>query len=652
MTKPHSPAAFASGLTSGAVGSAPSPARERRSVRGHLGALAQHRSRLVASAMASVMVAAGWAGTAEASASHIATSKSSTSTTTTFTFGREGSLLTNSLNIYNPNWVQWLTNVSLMQLAFQKPASLSGYYPELASSITQSGQTITVTLQRNEDWTDNKPVTSKDVLDAFLIDGVQGGNAIWSHLGRVTTPSADKIVFAIKGSYPADQLIGDIDEIIPVPASVYGTLLPAGLEGELFTYYSLASSNPKGYTSTSTGKAVATLDKKIIDFSPKSLLSDGPYSLESINTSEILVQKWDGFWDASAFKVPQMRFVILGSNDALYPAMLNGEFDETLVSLPKLITEEVLKHKNLDVFQSGLDTTVYGLFFNNAKYPFNITGVRQSIAEMINRASLVQEVWGDFAHGAGGATALTYPSPISPVVQDGVLTKTQLKSLSTYSYNVGAGFASLEKLGFQYSSSGWTMPNGQPFDATIVVPSGWSDNDLAAVYLADLLNGLGIHTQVEEPEYAQFYSEMTGGNFDLTFFWTSCCLITNPLEELTLPLNDYDYSSSTLPGLGVGPTANVPGLGTVNIPATISQEAANVPTGTAQFSQIVYDWVHWFNQQLPVYDIADEADNLSVRNTTRFTDWPASGSPLYEVQTQGSQGVITLAMQEGFIRPH
>lgn len=606
--------------------------------------------RLVATALASLMTVGSWAGTAQA-ATHVDRASSRASTVTTFTFGREGSLLTNSFNFFNPDWVQWLTNVSVMQLAFQKPGTLSAYYPELAKSITQSGASIIVTLQNSDKWTDNKVVTSQDVLDAFLIDGVQGGNPIWSHLSSVVTPNSHQIVFTMKPGYPSKQLFPEIDEIVPVPASVYGRLLPSDIQTELLSYYALANNDPSGVANTSIGKKVATLDKKIIDFSPKSLVSDGPYELESINTSEILVKKWDGFWDARAFKIPYLRFVVLGSNDAVYPAMLNGEFDETLVSLPKLIIQEALKHKDLTVFQSGLDTTVYGLFFNTAKYPFTLTGVRQAIAEMIDRSALVDDVWGQFPHGAGGANPLAYPSPISPTIQASVLTKAEIASLNAYTYSVANATATLDKLGFKKTSSGWMMPNGQPFDTTIVVPSGWSDNDLAAVYLGSLLGGLGIRTQVEEPEYDQFYTELTGGNFDLSFFWTSCCLITNPLQELALPLDDYDYSTSSLPGLGVGPVADVPGLGKVNIPDTVTQEANNVPTGTAQFSQIVYDWVHWFNETLPVYDVADEADNLSVYNNSRFTDWPASNSPLYEVQTQGSQGVMILAMQQGYIQP-
>jgi peptide/nickel transport system substrate-binding protein len=570
---------------------------------------------------------------------------------TIFTFGREGSLLTRSLNLYNPNWVQFLTNVSLMQLAFPYPFSLSRYYPELAKSVRQSGASIIVTLQSGERWTDNKPVTSQDVVDAFLIDGVGGGNSVWVHLSSVVAPNPRQVVFTMKPGYPARQLIPDIDSIIPVPAAVYGKLLPPNLQTDLLADYDLYNQNPSAASSSSVGKRLAQLNQKIIDFNPSTLVSDGPYRLTSINTSEILLQKWDGFWAAKEFAIPTIRFVVLGSNDAVYPAMLNGEFDETLVGMPKLIIEQAERHRNLTVFQSGLSTTVTGLFFNTAKYPFNMTGVRQAIAEMINRQAFVSDVWGTFTHGAGGALPLEYPSPISPTVQDHTLTKAEIKTLNPYNYNLSAATAMLEKLGFTRTNGGWLMPNGQPFDATIVVPSGWSDNDLAAVYLATLLTGLGIRTQVSEPEYEQFYSDLTGGNFDLTYFWTSCCLITNPLQELTLPLENYDYSSSSEPGLGVGPVADIPGIGTVNIPQAIAQEASDVPTGTPEFARLVYDWVRWFNATLPVYDIAAQPDNLSVYNDSRFTDWPPLNSAIYETQTQGSQGVMILAMQEGYIRP-
>lgn len=568
----------------------------------------------------------------------------------TFTFGRQGSLLTHSLNPYNPNWVSFLSNVSFMQLAFAHPFSLTEYYPELARNVAMNGASVIVTLQNKEEWSDGKPLTSQDVMDAFLIDGVEGGNPIWSHLSSVVAPNAHQIVFTMKPGFPTKQLLPDIDSIQPVPAAIYGSLLPANLQTELLSDYALTAKSPSTAASSPVGKALAALDKKIIAFTPPTFLSDGPYSLVSLNTSEILLRKWDGFWDASQFKIPQLRFIVLGSNNAVYPAMLDGEFDETLVGMPKLIVEQTETHKDLTVFQNGDGTTVKGLFFNTRTYPFSIPGVRQAIAEMINREELVDDVWGVFSHGGGGAQPLAYPSPISPTIQAHYLTKAQVASLNPYNYNPGAADKALDGLGFKKTSSGWLMPNGKPFDVSLMAPSGWSGPDLASVYLGTLLNGLGIHTSVTEPEYEEFYSDLTGGNFDMIYFWTSCCEITNPLEELTLPLDDYNYSSPSQPGLGIGPVATVPGIGRVNIPETISSEANNMPIGTPQFDQTVYDWVRWFNATLPVYDIGYQTA-FSVYDNSRFTDWPPLNSPIYRTYTNGSQGVMILAMQLGYIVP-
>ncbi|MHB2027287.1 MAG: ABC transporter substrate-binding protein [Acidimicrobiales bacterium] len=568
-------------------------------------------------------------------------------TNQTFVFGRQGSLLTRSYNPFNPNWVQYLSNTALMQLAFDKPFSLTGYYPELAKSIIVKGHDVVVTLQ-NDKWTNSKPVTSTDVLDAFLIEGAGGGNNIWINLTNVTTPNAHEIVFALSPKEPPDQLLASIDTIIPVPASTYGHLLPKNLKSALLTNYAIYSRvSAKAASASASGKEIAAVDKKVVAFSPSTFLSDGPYRMTAVNTSEIRMRKWNGFWDSSKFTIKYVEFHVLGSNNAVYPAMLNGQFDETLVGMPRLIVQQATKTPHLTLFSNGDGTTVKGLFFNERQYPFSIPGVRQAIAEMINRPAMVSDVWGTFPHGAGGADVMKYPMPISPTIAAGYLTTKQLATLNTYSYNVAKATSTLKGLGFTKGGSGWIMPNGKPFTATIEAPSGWSGPDLASEYLSTLFTSLGIQTQVVEPQYAQFYSDLTGGTFDLIYFWTSCCEITNPMNELTLPLSDYN-SSVTQPGIGIGPVVNVPGLGSVNVAQAITKDSATLFPGTPSFDRVLYDWVHWFNATLPVLDIANQRA-FSVYDNSRFIDWPPFGSPVLSTYTQGSQGQEILAMQEGYI---
>jgi len=613
--------------------------------------LQRTRARLAGAMVASLLLVGVGVTTSHPSASINAAARRASSSTAVFTFGRQGSLLTRSINIFNPNYVDFLNNVAMMQLAFDYPLSLTKFYPELAKSMTISGQQIKVTLQSNDEWTNHTRVTSQSVMAAFMIEGISGGNNVWMDLENVTTPTPTEIVFTVKSGFEPVQLLTSIATIIPVPGGVYDDLLPGGIKATLLSYYSLYDRSPAEAAKSAQGKELAALDKKIVAFTPKQFVSDGPYRLESMNTSEILLHKWKGFWDARQFKIPTVVFEVLGSNSDVYPAMLDDQFDETLVGMPKLIAQEVSNTPYLHLVQNGDGTTVKGIFFNTKSYPFTMLGVRKALAEVINRSSLVQDVWGVFKSGAGGAKVVQYPSPISPTIEAHYLTKAQIHSLNPYRYNVSKATATLKHLGFHRSSSGgWIMPNGKPFDVTILAPSGWSGPDLASIYLETALGHYGIKTQAVQPSYEEFYSEFTGGQFQLAYFWSSCCEITNPLDELTLPFDDYDYSSPTEPGTGLGPVATIPGIGKVNVPATITKEAADVPVGSPEMSKLVYDWVRFANAQLPVYDIGFQTA-FSEYSTKRFTDFPPNNSPIWRTYTQGSQGVLILAMQEGYIHP-
>lgn len=631
---------------------APDAQKPRPGLRPRVGRL---RATIAAVGVGSLMLASSVAAGASSNPHKSVASRSvASASSATFTFGRSGTMLTRSFNPFNPNWVSYLNNVSLMQLAFAHPLSLNQYYPELAKLISVKGPVITVTLQNDDKWTNGTPVTSRDVLDAFLIGGIGGGNSIWAELKSVTTPNAHQIVFTLKPGLPPKQVLNAVFFIMPVPASQYSNLLPANVQSELFSYYAIYDTSPSAASKSPVGKALSSLDTKIIDYVPSQFLGDGPYRYVASTTTEILLSKWNGFWDAKMFKIPNMKFTVLGSNNDVYPAMLSNAFDETLVGMPKLIVEQALKNPHITLFKNGDGITTKALIYNSKQYPFNILKVRQALAEMINRPALVSAVWGTFKDGIGGAESLKYPSPVPPSVMSQDLTKTQIASLNPYNYNLAQATSMLESAGFKKTSSGWVMPNGQPFSFTIMAPSGWSGPDLAGVYLETLFGGLGIHVSVVEPEYSAFSTDLSSGKFDTAYFWTSCCLITNALDELELPLanaaTNFGGNGGPGTGIGVGPTADIPGIGTVNVANAIRTEAASVPEGSQKFDTLVYDWVSWFNKTLPAYNIGLQTA-FSAYDTLRFTDWPPLDSPYNRIAAQGSQGQQILAMQEGYIVP-
>jgi DNA-binding transcriptional regulator YhcF (GntR family) len=86
-------------------------------------------------------------------------------------------------------------------------------------------------------------------------------------------------------------------------------------------------------------------------------------------------------------------------------------------------------------------------------------------------------------------------------------------------------------------------------------------------------------------------------------------------------------------GTGFGPKMNVPGLGKVDIPSTIDQQAEQVGPGT-QMKQLVWDWPRLVNQQVPYLTYATKVYQFP-HSSQRFTNWPpmnAQGtSPLWNI---------------------
>jgi peptide/nickel transport system substrate-binding protein len=107
-------------------------------------------------------------------------------------------------------------------------------------------------------------------------------------------------------------------------------------------------------------------------------------------------------------------------------------------------------------------------------------------------------------------------------------------------------------------------------------------------------------------------------------------------------------------GLGFGPTETVPGLGSVDVPATIGQESEQVGPGP-QMDKLVYDWARLVNQQVPFITYATKVYQFPY-SSQNFTDWPPVNSqgtsPLWDILGQGNitQG-LTLMLEDGYIRP-
>lgn len=228
--------------------------------------------------------------------------------------------------------------------------------------------------------------------------------------------------------------------------------------------------------------------------------------------------------------------------------------------------------------------------------------------------------------------------------------------MKAYSYNPGKAAALLEGAGFTKRAGTWYTPKGSPFAFTLYTEAANVRFGEEGLAVAGALKQFGLRVQLQDIASPGFNTAQTDGDYPVSIAVVDSGGGFNPLPY-------YDYTLVTLnwpvtysgqgtcagchPAIGIGPIASVPGLGKVNIAATLNEQVQSAPA--SQWSRDVWYWSRWMNQQLPIIPL----DNTSVHqaySTQRYTHWPPTST-----SNVGLWGVIdnvepVIFMQKGYLR--
>ena len=104
-----------------------------------------------------------------------------------------------SLNEYSPVALGIVQGLIQLPLAVENDPSLTSFTPQLASSWTVSGDTLTIHVRPGVKWQNGKPVTSTDVYDTILLNGLGGnsqggttGTGGWLYISNVSAPNSQR----------------------------------------------------------------------------------------------------------------------------------------------------------------------------------------------------------------------------------------------------------------------------------------------------------------------------------------------------------------------------------------------------------------------------------------------------------------------------
>ncbi len=550
-----------------------------------------------------------------------------------------------SYNPYAPDYPGNPASYATMHLALWAPPTLTDWIPQLASSWSLNGRNLTVQLRSGAKWQDGQAVTSTDLLDTVLLDGTSGG-AEWSAISGVSAPNSSEVVFTLLPGELLASAEADILDIAPVPSSEYGQFVTSSLEADDVAYYNEERANPTAATKMSQYAAMGAVFKKLAAYNPATLVGNGPFQLTSMTGHEVVLQKWSGFYDASQIHPGGIDYLNGTSNDVIYGPLLSGQLDFSDVYMPPTIASRWAK-------TSGAHTALvpsipFTFVFNSHAAPLDNVAVRQAIAYVVNRKSVIALTYGSTY--AGGSVEV-HPDGLAPQVESLYMTPSQVGALNAYPLDPAKAAKLLESAGMTERGGEWYLANGKQFTLTIQVGAGGTDSVQSSEVAGDDLSTFGIKTSVDAESNALVGSNFHSGAFQIMQqdVWTE-----NPIGEFDYLLGTSNNFTSLgsyagQRGVGFGPDINVPGLGVVNVPVTLDKELAATAPG-AQMDALTAAWAKVINEQMPYLQYGNKVYQFTY-SSQRFSDWPPSSNEVWAVVANTEGPGMLLAMEDGYIRP-
>lgn len=367
-------------------------------------------------------------------------------------------------------------------------------YPQLATSSSWSGQTLTVQLNPNAKWADGTPLTAEDVAYSFNLANTYavGGSSYWQYLDSVTAQGNTTVVFRAKAP-PAFN--------------------PKHIERALGAYVITQKAYwEKKLASGELGRGQADL----VAFPAWDIQGSGPYVPYFADETKVVLIRNDGYWGqhrSHRGKLPVPKYIahnIYRDNAAGDVAFGRGEVD-----VSQQFTAQIWTYFNRGV-ETYLPQAPYylpgyipSIFYNVSKPGLDDPVVRKAIAMVIDYDQIG-------VNAMSGYTAPRQHSIMLPVPSEQALIDTDaLKAYWWDGIDVAGANRILDQAGWVRGADGVRAKGGVRLSFRIECPYGWSDWNASLEIVAQSSRQIGIEINTYFPEQAVWTTDMQTLNFDI-----------------------------------------------------------------------------------------------------------------------------------------
>lgn len=566
-----------------------------------------------------------------------------------------------SANVFNTNYYGGLAgNWALLPLGYPEKTTdrtkMFQIIPQLMASysVTASNK-ATIHLRPDAKFSDGTRVDSKDVYNTLLLRAVDQDFTFENDVQSVSTPDSTTVVIQFRPHTADVNVRGYILGITPLPMSVYGKFIVPGLADAAFKFNDLIATVGQGKAEKSASyKLLHDVLQKLLKFEPKKFIGDGPFEIKHVNTAQATLVKSKTFFAASKVHIPSVTMTNSTTTSNIFPLLFSHKLDWYPAAETSATVLDRWKHTadaHTLTFPADISEEI---LFNNKKYPFTLRPVRQAIAHVIDRKKLV-------ATEAGGSSVnhpTVHPDGLTDLLNDIWLSESDRNAMDTYENDTAKAASLLQSAGFTKSGKNWLLPDGKRFTTEVLAPSSPSTAVVAAKEAAAELTEFGIKATASSIQSAGYGPQIQKGNFSLAYqtgvgtnLEPLCGIATGGLGEPT----NYTFTGSNgavtkgEPGIGFGPEAKIPGLGTVPVSQTIDTQCQNTDAGP-KMAALTKAWAGVVNREMPYLTYASDYQ-VDRYSTTHYTSWPSPDSKYWqETGIYPNQALIWM-IENGFVRP-
>jgi len=426
---------------------------------------------------------------------------------------------------------------------FQYVPGLDTWIPVIGERFEfPNNHTLRVYIRPEAKWSDGSPITAYDVEFTFktsleLGSGPAAGSQIY--VSGVKAVSDGVVEFYINNATNNYfMFLFYTLQLTPVPKHVFEDAYKQ-LESNIISWRNCGDTCSDTYTAPQ--------------------VVSGPYKLYYFDELRVAYVRVDDWWGKDIFGVPGPKYLvhrIYLSNEQVILDLQSGGVDWSGIFIPNVW--EFASYGVRTYYPSPpyfRPNQILVLFVNNRLDYLRDPVLRKAMAYAIDYNEIMQKAF--YGYTTQASMSFVFESlPQYRVYINETLARrywgtpdAKVITNSTYAKQLleQAGYKDVNGDGFR------ELPNGQPLNITIMVPSGWTDWMLAADLIAGDLKDIGINAQSYPVDYGAYWGYLTGGAYVTLLGWTPAPTFTHPWDtyrflldpRITPPTGNWGWYNKT-----------------------------------------------------------------------------------------------------------